>query len=198
MSTTWRPTKISTFVFNELEKLVAGQAFDQPVTNDQLIIMDELTQIGPESFKVEIDSLSADQFAIILSSGCPPLTALTYFYPDLRLGDLKAELERWMKSAKVRRSIVKLQGKEWEKMSLQEKLEFSINKHYSELAFFLYNTNYNDLIGAERAKADVCRTVIESKLAGMAGKQDAMTRFFDDFLSKQSQSPVKRVPSITQ
>jgi len=148
--------------------------------------MDELTQIGPESYKVEIDSLSADQFAVILSSGCPPLRALTYFYPDLQLRELMVELERWMKSAKVRRAIVKLQGKEWEKMSLQEKLEYSINKHYSELAFFLYNSNYNDLIGPDRTKADVCRTVIESKLAGMAGKQDAMTRFLDDFLTKQS------------
>lgn len=159
--------------------------------------MDELTQTGPDTYKVEIDSLTADQFAIILSSGCPPSTALTYFYPDLRLGDLKAELERWMKSAKVRRAIVKLQGKEWEKMSLQEKLEYSINKHYAELAFFLYNTNYNDLVGSERAKADMCRTVIESKLAGMAGKQDAMTRFFDDFLSKQAIQAPKFVPGVT-
>lgn len=150
--------------------------------------MDELVEgeNGAKS-RVEIGNEEAWQFAVILSSGCPHLQALSYFYPDCKLGELKVELDRWLKSAKVRKSIIKLQGKEWEAMSLQERLEYSINKHYSELAFFLYNANYNDLIGPDRAKADVCRTVIEAKLAGMAGKQDAMTRFFDDFLNKQKQ-----------
>lgn len=145
--------------------------------------MVELTEVENEQkFRVEIDKETAQQFAIILSSGCPASQALLYFEPDLTSADLPKELKRWVNSGRVKAAIISLQGGPWEGMSLQEKLEYSITKHYSELAFFLYNTNYNDLTGPDRAKADICRGVIEAKLAGMAGKVDAMSRFFEDVM----------------
>ena len=45
--------------------------------------------------------------------------------------------------------------------------------------------NYSDLNGAEGQKADTCRQVLETKLAGLSGKMDAMSRFMEDVVNKK-------------
>jgi hypothetical protein len=71
----------------------------------------------------------------------------------------------------------------WQEMSLQERIQYAIDKHYAEMAYFLYSRNYADLQGAEKAKADTCRMTLEAKLAGMAGKLDALSQFYADLAS---------------
>lgn len=137
-----------------------------------------------------MDKDQAQQFALILTSGVPPLEALRYMLPDMPDGELKAELQRWMRDPAVQKAILALQGKAWEGMSLEERITFAVEKHYSEVAYFLYAHNYADLVGAERQKADTCRQVLEAKLAGLAGKMDALTRFYDDLMKgRQVQRP---------
>lgn len=140
--------------------------------------MSELTdRVSP------ITADEAQQFALILASGMPHLDAMGYLRPDLEGQDLKVELDRWMGSAKVQQAIVTLQGGAWQAMPLDRKIEFAIEKHYTELAYFLYRNNYNDLDGSQRAKADICRQTLETKLAGMAGKLDALSQFWADVQS---------------
>lgn len=126
---------------------------------------------------------AALQFAIILSSGMPSIEAILYFAPDLEGAELKGLHDRWMRADNVRKAILTVQGKPWEKMTLEERIRFAIDKNYSEMAYFLYSHNYNDLVGNEKQKADTCRTVLEQKLAGMAGKMDSLMQFFDDIKS---------------
>lgn len=130
-----------------------------------------------------IDQEAAEQFALILSSGVPQLDALRYLRPGVDTHTLQDELSSWMEDKRVQRAILALQGKSWESMGLEERLRFAIDKHYTEAAYFLYSHNYATLGGAEKQKADTCRSVIEAKLAGMAGKMDALTHFFDDLLT---------------
>jgi hypothetical protein len=68
-------------------------------------------------------------------------------------------------------------------MDLNERIRYVMDKHYSEMAYFLYAHNYADLVGADKAKADTCRLALEAKQAGFAGKQDALSRFFADVTS---------------
>lgn len=132
-----------------------------------------------------VDKDQALQFALILSAGVPQIEALRYLLPDAEGASLRDALPEWLKDKAVQNAILAIQGKPWENMRLEEKIRFAIDKHYTELAYFLYAHNYADLTGAERNKADVCRASLEAKLAGSAGKTDALTSFIDDIMAKR-------------
>lgn len=122
------------------------------------------------------------QFAMMLDSGMPSTEAIRYFHnPDGESEfNIKVIHDAWMRSQQVKKAVLQLQGKMWQEMSVEERIKYAINKHYSEMAYFLYAHNYASLTGADKTKADTCRAVLETKLAGMAGKMDALTRFYDD------------------
>jgi len=126
----------------------------------------------------------AHQFALISSSGMPHAEVIRYFYPDEEnQTNLRALLQMWLKSKVVQEAILAIQGKAWQEMSLEERIKYSVDKHYSELAYYLYSNNYAELEGTARQKADTCRQTLETKLAGMAGKLDAVTSFWADVVS---------------
>lgn len=120
----------------------------------------------------------AQAFALMLQAGMPGEEALAYFFenPD----EAVASYELWMRSRTLKDATLALQGKTWQAMTAEERIELAINKHYNELAYFLYSRNYVSLIGSEKAKADTCRGVLEAKLAGTAGKLDPLMQFWAD------------------
>lgn len=127
------------------------------------------------------------QFALMLSAGLPAAEALPYFLdpdaPALTPGALQAALLAWTNSKAVSAAIIELQGGPWQEMTLDQRLRFVIDKTYTEMAYYLYSHNYSELHGADRAKADTCRQVLETKLAGMAGKLGAVEQFWADLSS---------------
>ena len=141
------------------------------------------------------------QFAIMLSSGVPSRIAITYFLPEaFPDGSVLALHELWVKSEPIQKAILQLQGKAWQEMSVEERIKLSIEKHYSEMAYYLYANNYVDMVGAAKTKADTCRSALEAKLAGLAGKSDALSRFWDDVVSGRVQirTPTPPTPTVVQ
>jgi hypothetical protein len=69
-------------------------------------------------------------------------------------------------------------------MSAEERIRFAIDKHYNEMAYFLYSHNYGELSGPDKAKADTCRQALEAKLAGTAGKFTPLDEFWNDMRAK--------------
>ena len=119
------------------------------------------------------------QLATMLAAGAPAQEAIRYFLPEdatevMSTGQVADFLARWMRSKEVERAIVSIQGKDWRDMTAGEKIQFAINKHYTEMAYYLYSRNYVDLSGQEKAKADTCRVALEAKIAGTAGKMTAV------------------------
>lgn len=130
------------------------------------------------------------QLALMLVAGMPSLDAIRYFYPEDDAERVRFEHDRWMRSYNVRSAVKQVQnGKSWQDMSLDERVKFAVDKHYSELAYFLYTNNYNTLTGQDRQKADICRAALEAKLAGTSGKMDALTSWFDDVKSGRVKLP---------
>lgn len=124
----------------------------------------------------------AQQFAVMLTAGMPPEEAILYFFEDKENGI--AAIDRWMKAATVRAAITKLQnGKTWQAMSLDERITFSLEKHYTELAYYLFSRNYVTLQGADKAKADTARVTLEVKQAGLSGKMEPLALFWNDVKS---------------
>lgn len=131
------------------------------------------------------------QFALMLGSGMPSSEAIAYFFPDEPDANILRSIhDRWVKSEAVSDATLRLQGKAWQQMSAEEKIRLALDNHYAQLAYFLYSRNYVELEGTGRQKADTARQALEAKLSGMAGKMDALTRFYDDIL----QNRVKLVP----
>jgi hypothetical protein len=44
--------------------------------------------------------------------------------------------------------------------------------------------NYVEASGNDKLKADTCRTALETKLAGLAGSESPLSRFYHDMLAK--------------
>jgi hypothetical protein len=120
------------------------------------------------------------QFAVMLQAGLPASQAILYFTNSEDSGEIALQLSKWVKSAAVRRAQQKLMGREWSAMTLNERCQTALDQHYSGLAFLLFSSHYAEADMAVKAKLDAARQALESKLAGTAGKQDALSQFLND------------------
>ena len=130
----------------------------------------------------------ASQFALMLASGAPAREAIRYFLPEdspevLTGSQVEQIASRWLADREVQKQITQLQGNDWTDLTTEQKMRLSLDKQYVEMAYFLYSRNYVELNGAERSKADTCRVALEAKLAGTAGKLNAVEQFWTDVTS---------------
>src|SRR5262249_51469977 len=112
--------------------------------------------------------------------------AARYFLPEeappAAADDIGA---RWVKAKSVQAAIAKQSHGEWAALDPADRIKAALDKHYNEMAYYLFSNNYSELEGAKKSKADSCREALERKLAGMAGKMDALARFYTEQLEKQ-------------
>lgn len=115
----------------------------------------------------------------------PSMQAIVYFVDAEIEADpnlVKSIHDKWLRSGVVRAAILALQGKPWQGMDLMEKLRYSVDRHYAQMAYYLYTHNYSELTAQEKAKADTARQVLEAKLAGRAGKETPLEEFTRELL----------------
>lgn len=125
----------------------------------------------------------AEQFAIMLQAGLPAEEAILYFTDSGDPGEVADLLQVFMRSRALKTAMLTLQRKPWTEMSLDEKCKLSLDLHYAGLAYFLFSHNYGTLGPADKGKADTARVALEQKLAGTAGKLDALSQFAADLNS---------------
>jgi len=128
----------------------------------------------------------AEQFALIVLSGAPVPEAVRYFWSgDLTDEELLTYEQAWPMQPEVLAVMERMTGgTAWHTMSDEQRLDVSLTKHYNELAYVLWTTNYAELAGAEKVRADTARTAIEAKLAGMAGRESPLATFYTELLAK--------------
>ena len=133
-----------------------------------------------------LDDREAQEFAVMLLSGAPIADIVPYFWTT-RADDetLLACEDWWPRQVEVVTALQALTGGEpWHRMSDEARLDHALTKHYNELAYVLWTTNYAECTGAAKTKADTCRAAIEAKVAGMAGKESPLARFYHDLLTR--------------
>jgi hypothetical protein len=133
------------------------------------------------------------QFVIMLSAGLPPEQAILYFTDETDPGAIATLLNKWLRSRAVKSAQRTLLGKNWQDMTLEERIDNGLNYHYNSLAYLLFSTSYLSVGPADKAKLDSARQALEAKKAGTAGQGDALSRFMDDFRSGKL---AKVLPSI--
>lgn len=120
-------------------------------------------------------------FVTMLSAGLPPEQAILYFTDEDDPRQIAKLLARFTRSRMVKAAQKKLLGKNWQEMTLEERIENGLNYHYNALAYLLFSTNYSSVGPADKGKLDSARQALEAKKAGTAGQGDALSRFMNDF-----------------
>jgi len=138
----------------------------------------------------------AEEFALMLLAGAPIPSACEYIIrwgfnitnPEDLAPFVEDAYRSWPEHPDVLAALKKHQGGvEWHKLTDQGRWEYALTKHYNEAATFLQMHNYVELNGQDRLKADTCRQILESKLAGTAGRTDPLLMFYQDFVSRRQQ-----------
>lgn len=131
----------------------------------------------------------AEQFAQIVLSGAPVPEAVRYFWDVELAPETAAAYEAaWPVQADVLAALERLAGgAPWHRLPDAGRMDAALRKHYNELAYFLWTTNYTECVGADKLKADTCRVAIEAKVAGMAGRESPLAQFYHDLLSRYEQ-----------
>jgi len=114
----------------------------------------------------------------MLAAGMPLEDIVGLQFPDAGPGDRATHMGNWLRAKVLQEAIKELQGADWQNLSQEERWKRALDKHYSELAYLLYSRNYLQLHGLDKTKADTARAVLESKLAGEAGKLNDLDRFW--------------------
>lgn len=127
----------------------------------------------------------AHQFALMLMAGLPVKDIMVYFFPESTDTERQSIAAGWVRSKALQQAVKALQGADWHEMSLEKRIQLAVDKHYSELAYFLYSNNYNTVSGTEKTKADTARAVLETKLAGLAGQANPLAQFWKDLKDKK-------------
>jgi hypothetical protein len=139
------------------------------------------------------DDSAAMQFCIMLQAGLPASEAITYFTDERDPGVLASMLKSWTRARSVRRAQTTLLGKSWQEMTLDERIKVALDQHYSSLAYLLQSSSYIEATPADKSKLDSARQALEAKLAGVAGKTDALSQFYADLSAgrvKLARTPV--------
>ena len=128
----------------------------------------------------------AVDFAAMVLSGAPVAEVVPYFCASGVAEDLLLQCEEaWPMQPSVLAAIeAQSGGVPWHKLGDDQRLDVSLRKHYNEMAYFLWTTNYAACDGASKLKADTCRSALEAKVAGMAGQESPLARFYHDLLAR--------------
>ena len=126
------------------------------------------------------------EFALMLLAGAPVADIVPDFWNSP--GDEQTRIaceQLWPQQPEVREAIEALAGGQpWHQLSDEARWELALQQHYSELAYILWTTNYAEAEGPTRTKVDTCRTAIEAKVAGMAGRDSPLAQFYHDLLTR--------------
>jgi hypothetical protein len=128
----------------------------------------------------------AREFAVMVLSGAPVADVVPYFWTSaVDEAVLLACEEWWPRQTEVVEAIQQLTGGEpWHQLTDEARWDLALTKHYNELAYVLWTTNYAEVTGPAKAKADTCRQAMEAKVAGMAGTESPLSRFYHDLLAR--------------
>lgn len=143
----------------------------------------------------------AIQFATMLHVGVPPSQAILYFASEEEAADPTFLIElrdAWLKHREVGKEVNRLQGGNWEDLSLEQRIQIALDKNYAEKAFFLYSNNFNEVSGADYTKLQEARKVLEAKMAGTSGKLNVLDQFMEDVKTGKVKLGTQRPVEVVQ
>lgn len=129
----------------------------------------------------EPDEAQAQQFAQLLRAGVPQGSAVAYI-----LGDVSGEPDliaaRWLQSRIVVDALATLNGGKWADMDPEARLDVALDKHYAELAHYLYTHDYESAEGKELRKIESAREALQAQRSGRLEANSPFMKFLATLL----------------
>lgn len=125
----------------------------------------------------------AHQFAKLLLAGVPQPDALCYVLGSVEPGIIELALPRWMRSPRVVDALATLNGGRWPSLDADARMDIALDKHYAELAHYLYTHDYDTAEGKTLSKLDKAREALESQRTGRIQANSPFMRFLNAILA---------------
>jgi hypothetical protein len=132
---------------------------------------------------------AAQQFVKLTLAGVPGVIALRYFgeayYDSCDAAMLHAWLKRWTSAKLTRKAHDAFNSGAWETLDKDKRLTLALDKHYAELAYWLYSHSYELVSDDSLRKTTDARTALMAKLqADKIGDPDSpWAKFTADLLA---------------
>lgn len=139
----------------------------------------------------------AHEFAVMILSGLPASHAILYFIEEESAEAVAAWAQRWIGSRAVGKAFTALRKMRWQDMTVQQRMDAALERHYNQLSYFMDAHNYVEANAFEKSKLDDARKAIEAKNAGTAGAVGALETFYADLRSGRVKLNTSRVSKST-
>jgi len=136
----------------------------------------------------------AGEYARLLHAGCPAVSATQYLRPQLSREMAKHITPSWMASALVREAVEQLNGGAWVSLPAEKRYELALQKHLSELAYFLHSHNFNEARDKDTLEMfKQAREVLKAELKGAPDDLDPMQAFARFAMEMMKEQAVERM-----
>ena len=126
----------------------------------------------------ELTPAVAGEFAKLLHAGCPQDLAVRYLYPAAGSERVKAVVRAWAGHPEAHRAVEALLGGAWLEMDADRRYGLALDKHFGELAFYLWANNFNTVESREEIeKMKVAREVLLARVKPGAEADNPLEAF---------------------
>ena len=119
----------------------------------------------------------AAELAAFLHAGMSASEALIYLMPGIDPDTLARTALRWSRHPIVLEAVAALNGGAWHQLEDDTKIAVALRKHRIECAHFLITHRLDECGGADLAKIEMSRKVLEAFTAGGMDPADPLTAF---------------------
>ena len=129
---------------------------------------------------VAVPPMTADraaELAAYLHAGMSASEALIYLLPEIDPATLERTAIRWSRHPLVLEAVAALNGGAWQRLEDETRIGIALRKHRIECAHFLMTHRLDECGGADLAKIEMARKVLETFTAGGLDPTDPLTAF---------------------
>lgn len=119
----------------------------------------------------------AAEIAAFLHAGMSTSEALIYLLPGVDPDTIERTAIRWSRHPLVLEAVSALNGGAWQRLEDDTRMAVALRKHRIECAHFLMTHRLDECGGADLAKIEMSRKVIEAFTAGGLDPTDPLTAF---------------------
>ena len=119
----------------------------------------------------------AAELAAFLHAGMSAQEALIYLLPGIDPDTLERTAIRWSRHPLVLEAVSALNGGAWQRLEDETRIGIALRKHRIECAHFLMTHRLDECGGADLAKIEMARKVLETFTAGGLDPTDPLTAF---------------------
>mgnify|MGYP001567908286 CR=1 FL=1 len=124
-----------------------------------------------------LDPRLAETLALLLEAGLSPEASVWELMPEAPEATVARTAPRWVRDPRVVAAISRLRGGHWHELSPDQRMAVALGAYRAQCARFLVTHRFEEAGGAELAKLETARAVLEKFTAGGIDPTDPLAAF---------------------